>query len=91
MTQTEVETNMETHTIELIRPIEFGKNTIERLHLREMTARDMRSLHQNMTYGDLLDIGGKIANQPKSVIDKLSVKDTNALVEYVGKLLEGGD
>lgn len=91
MTHTTEETNNEAHVIELLKPVEFGKSTIERLELREMTARDMRALHQNMTYGDLLDIGGKISNQPKSVIDKLSTKDANALIEYVGKLLEGGD
>lgn len=88
----EIENTEETENIiELSKPIEFGKKTIECLELREMTAKDMRSLHQNMTYGDLLDIGAKISNQPKSVIDKLSTKDANALIEYVGKLLEGGE
>ena len=91
MSNTEEITETNNNFIDLIKPVVFGKTTIERLTFREMTGRDMRALHQNMTYGDLQDIGGKIANQPKAVIDKLSVKDTNALVEYVGKLLEGGD
>ncbi len=79
------------NTILLSKPVEFGKKTIEKLVLREMTAKDMRTMRQNMTYGDLLDIGARLANQPKSVIDRLSARDANELIERVGKQLDGGD
>lgn len=80
-----------TNTVLLSKPIEYGQKTIEKLVLREMTAKDMRTMRQNMTYGDLLDIGARLSNQPKTVIDRLSARDANELIELVGKQLDGGN
>ena len=54
--------------------------------------KDMRTInvHGKMTFGDLLDIGQRLTEQPRRVIDSLSKKDAFALVDRVGFLLEDG-
>ena len=80
------------YELELEKPVKFGKDYIEKLTLREPTCKEIRSLKVNgdMTFGDILDIGQKLAEQPRRVIDSLCKKDAMALVERVGFLLEDG-
>ena len=80
------------YTLELENPVKFGKNYIEKLTLREPTSKEIRTLRINgdMVLGDLLDIGQKLTETNRRVIDSLSKKDAMALVERVGFLLEDG-
>ena len=86
------EIDFDPFVLELNRAVKFGKDYIERLVLREPTAKEIRSLKVNgdMSMGDLLDIGQKLAETNRRVIDSLSGKDAMALVERVGFLLESG-
>jgi len=74
----------------LKKPIEFGSQVIDRLVLREPTAKDIAALKSDMTLGDILEIGRRLCDQPKSVMEKLSVPDTYALAEQIGFLLDDG-
>lgn len=80
------------YILELQTPVKFGSNYIEELKLREPTCKEIRTLKVNgdLTLGDLLDIGQKLAETNRRVIDSLSKKDAMALVERVGFLLEDG-
>ena len=80
------------YVLELQTPVKFGSNYIEELRLREPTCKEIRTLKVNgdLTLGDLLDIGQKLAETNRRVIDCLSKKDAMALVERVGFLLEDG-
>ena len=80
------------YVLELEKPVKFGKDYIESFTLREPTCKELRSLRVNgdMTFGDLLDIGQKLAETNRRVVDSLCKKDALALVERVGFLLEDG-
>ena len=86
------ELNFNPYLLELEKPIKFGKDFIESFTLRDPSCKELRSLRVNgdMTFGDLLDIGQKLVEQPRRVIDCLCKKDAFALVERVGFLLEDG-
>ena len=88
----EVEIDFDPYYMELEKPIKFGKDYIESFKLKEPTCKDMRTInaHGNMTFGDLLDIGQRLTEQPRRVIDSLSKKDAVALVDRVGFLLGDG-
>ena len=80
------------YVLELEKPVKFGKDFIESFTLRDPTCKELRTLKVNgdMTFGDLLDIGQKLAEANRRVIDSLCKKDAMALVERVGFLLEDG-
>lgn len=92
MTVENTTTEFNPYLLVLEKPIVFGKQTIEQFTLRDLTCKELRSLKVNgdLTFGDFLDIGQKLAETNRRVIDSLSKKDALALVERVGFLLEDG-
>lgn len=92
MTEGHEEMTEHSCVLELKEPVRFGSETIESLTLRKPTCRDIRSLKTSgdMTLGEILDIGQKLCDRPRRVIDALCAKDALALAERVGFLLEDG-
>jgi hypothetical protein len=70
---------MEPITITLSKPIQHGPTKISELVIsRELEAgdlRDMPAAPEHQTVGHVLDIIGKLANQPPTVMSKLGAKD----------------
>lgn len=73
--------------IALSEPIKFGSENINELVFRKPKAKDFRQLKMPLSMGELLDLAGKLAGQPPSVIDELSVDDTKKVLEVVGNFL----
>ena len=88
----EMEIEFDPYFMELEKPIKFGKDYIESFKLRDLTCKEMRTLKLGgeMTFGDFLDIGQKLVEQPRRVIDCLCKKDAVELVNRVSFLLEDG-
>lgn len=74
----------------LEKPIMHGSETISELTFREPVAKDLRALPVDPKTGDLLDLAAKLAAQPPSVIDKLSIPDAVKVLELVGNALGVG-
>ena len=74
-------------TLKLKHPIEFGSETISELVVRRPKARDFRGLPAKPTFGDILDMAGKLVGQPKAVIDDLDTEDLMPLMDMVGDFL----
>jgi hypothetical protein len=72
-------------TIKLSRPIQHGTDTITELVItREPEAGDFRDMPADprmQTVGHSLDIIGKLAGQPPSVMSKLKPKDLSKVTE----------
>lgn len=66
----------------LLSPIQFGEKKIEELHLSEPKAKHLRGLSGSPNMDEILNVIGKLAAQPDSVIDDLSMKDTNRAAEF---------
>lgn len=77
-------------TIKLAEPIQFGSETIEELVFRKPKAKDFRSMPVDPGVGDLLNLAGRLAGQPPSVIDDLSVEDMLAVLEIVEGFIPAG-
>lgn len=81
----------ERNTIKLIKPIRLKDRVFEELSFREPKARDLRTMNlAKFTFGDLLDLGARLANVEASVVNELSMKDTARLVEVVAGFLGDG-
>jgi hypothetical protein len=76
--------------IVLRKPIKFGEETIMELELRDPKAKDFRKFPMQPTMGDILDLAGHLAGQPKQVIDELGVKDMTEVLEIVGAFFPSG-
>lgn len=82
---------MERKPYTLKTPITVGSETITTLEFREPQAGDIRSFPlQNQTAGDLLNVAGKLCNQPQAVIDKLGVEDLVGITALVVDFLPAG-
>jgi hypothetical protein len=92
MRESEKDLEYNPYKIVLEKPVQFGKELIETLTLRDLTCKELRTIKLNgdMTIGDLLDIGQKLCETHRKVIDKLCKKDAMELVDRVGFLLEDG-
>lgn len=90
--ETETDPEYNPYEVVLEKPVRFGKELIEKLTLRDLTCKELRSIKLNgdMTFGDLLDIGQKLCETHRKIIDKLCKKDAMELVDRVGFLLEDG-
>lgn len=75
-------------TIPLKEPIKFGTETIPELVLRPPKAKDFRKFPASPTTGDMLDLAGQLAGQPKQVIDELGVDDMMRVLEEIGIFLQ---
>lgn len=71
-------------------PISFGSETITELSLRRPKAKDFRRLPMEPGMGDLLDLAGALARQPKPVMDELGIEDMTSVLEVVGGFMPGG-
>jgi hypothetical protein len=74
-------------TVKLEEPIQFGSRTIDELTLRKPKAKDMRQFPLNPQMGDMLDLASRLAGEPTSIIDELSVQDMTRVVEVIGDFL----
>lgn len=68
----------------LSKPIKYGEKQITELHLDEPKAKHIRKMPTNPIMDDVLKICGKLANEPDSLVDELSLKDCNRLAEFFG-------
>ena len=76
--------------IVLRKPIKFGEETITELELRDPKAKDFRKFPMQPAIGDVLDLAGHLAGQPKQVIDELGVQDMAEVFEIVGAFFPSG-
>ena len=77
-------------TIDLVKPVTLGSETIKVLNLREPVAKDLRKLPLDaMSMGVMLDLAGDLCGQPNHVIDQLGIEDTRNVLEAVGGFLSG--
>ena len=81
---------MEETTIKLTKPLSFGKDTYTELKLKEPKGKHLRALKEGMEFGDLLDIGAKLAGVPVVVVNELPAKDALQVVEAVKDFLVDG-
>jgi hypothetical protein len=79
--------------IELKSPIEFGGTVIGKLSLRPAKAKDLRDISvmkfEELTFGQILDLAGRLAGQPREVMDQLSVEDVGQVMEVMMHFLGG--
>lgn len=81
---------MTAKTITLKKPIQQGSETISKLEFREPVAKDLRKLPlENMSMSVMLDLAGDLCGQPTSVVDQLSIADTQEVLGVVGGFLAG--
>lgn len=74
----------------LFEPIQYGSEKIEEMQIRKPKAKDLRPMPLEVQTKDLLDLGGRLAGHPPSVIDELCIEDTFDLLEIVGNFYERG-
>lgn len=70
------------YILPLAKPIKWGDKDILELHLDEPKAKHLRGLSASPNMDEILNVIGKLAGQPDSVIDDLSMKDTNRAAEF---------
>jgi hypothetical protein len=71
-------------------PVAFGSELVIELRFRKPKAKDFRRLPMEPNIGDLIDLAGALCNQPKVVMDELSVDDFSRVMEIVGDFVPGG-
>lgn len=77
--------------LKLHRPIMLGDTIIDELEIREPVAGDLRGVNLtggNMQTDDILKLIRNCANQPDSVVNKLSIGDFTAAGEIIGNFIE---
>jgi hypothetical protein len=72
------------YVLPLSKSIKHGEREITELHLEEPKAKHIRKMPTNPIMDDVLKACGKLAAEPDSVIDELSLKDCNNLAEFFG-------
>lgn len=68
-------------------PIKFGEDTITELEFRKAKAKDLRKLPTNPSTGDVIDLAGRLCNQPPRVMDELGIDDLMEVMEVVSDFL----
>jgi len=63
-------------------PIQYGSNEIKEFILEKPKAKHIRQMSSKPGMDDVLNVIGKIASQPNSVIDELCMEDVNILSEF---------
>ncbi len=76
-------------TLKLMYPIEWGSETIDELTLFRPTAHDIEHLPEKPKMGDLTRIGLACAKQPYALAKKMDAADAVELAAKVGDFLEG--
>jgi len=77
-------------TITLSEPVEHGTETISVLEIKPPKAKHLRSMPLEPNTGDLLDLAAKLAGQPPSVIDEMSMNDMTEVLTVVGNFIDAG-
>tara|TARA_Y100000310_G_scaffold243676_1_gene248265 strand:- start:33636 stop:33917 length:282 start_codon:yes stop_codon:yes gene_type:complete len=70
------------YILPLSTPITWGSAQITELNLEEPKAKHLRGLSGSPNMDEILGVIGKLAGQPDSLIDELSMKDTNKAAEF---------
>ncbi|MBM3114994.1 phage tail assembly protein [Jeongeupia naejangsanensis] len=74
--------------ITLNRPVRFGDDDITELKLREPLAGDFRALTEPFDlFTCSFNLAAELAGVPASVIDRLGLDDTQAVIEAVNPFL----
>lgn len=71
-------------------PVQFGTETVTEFRLRRPKAKDFRRMPMEPKLGDLIDLAGSLAGQPKAVVDELDFEDLGKVLEVVGGFVPGG-
>lgn len=83
-------TDSKNHSITLKHPIEHGNETISVLNIQQPKAKHLRDMPIEPNTGDLLDLAAKLAKQPPSVIDELTMYDMTKVLTVVGNFIDSG-
>ncbi len=76
--------------LRLKEPVQFGSEIVAELSLRRPKAKDFRRLPMDPKFGDILDLAGQLAGQPKAVMDELGAEDLMEVMNLVGGFIPGG-
>lgn len=79
-----------TVTVQLKEPIAFGSELVTVFVIRRPKAKDFRRLPAAPAFGDILDMAGQLAGQPKAVVDELGVEDLQEVIRIVGDFMPAG-
>lgn len=74
----------------LKKAIQHGSDEIKELEFREPVSKDLRDLPIEPKQGDFLNLAGILCAQPKSVMDKLGMKDYVEVLGLVATFISGG-
>lgn len=70
------------YVYKLTEPIQQGKEEIKEFELDKPKAKHVRKMPATPGMDAILNVIGKLANQPNSVIDELCFEDMNTLSEF---------
>ena len=63
-------------------PIVFGKETIKEFTMETPKAKHLRDMPGDPSMGDIYNIIADLAGQPDSIIDELSMRDSEMAIDY---------
>lgn len=71
-------------TIELRKPISFGKRTVEKLTFRPLKAKDLRRLKESESnIASALNFASYLSGEESQIIDELEGQDLRDVIEVV--------
>ena len=79
-----------TVTVKLEYPVEFGDEKITHFTFKRPKAKHMMNLTSDPKFGELIQLAGKIAGYPQSVMKELDGADVATIAGVVGDFLEHG-
>ncbi len=77
----------------LVEPVKFGSEMITELQIRRPKAKDIRAVRsgpQVQAFGETLDLIGRLACQPKAVVDELDMEDVDAISDIIKGFSKSG-
>jgi hypothetical protein len=78
---------VESKKIKLERPVEFGGEIVAQLELRPPKGKDLRAIVVSrivdLSFGEVLDLGGKLAGKPPELMDSLEAADVGKVLTAV--------
>lgn len=82
---------MESRTVKLRSPIEFGPKRIEELTFRPVTGKDLRGFRitPGLEIEAMLVLAGRLAGQVDAVIDQLTGEDLEEVLAIAADFLPG--
>ncbi len=79
-----------TITVPLQEPVQYGSESITELVLQQPRGKHLRRFPDQPEIGDFLDLAGKLAGQPPSVMDELTVVDVMSVADAVAGFFPDG-